>query len=415
MVKRAHGEGTIYWHEGRQRWAILVTLGYDPTGKRVRKYAYGRTKTEARSKLRELLRDAEDGVLIANDRCTVEDAVRDWLDNGLGKAEESTRKKNQHLAQTHIIPLLGARRLRELTVADVDKWLAGRAKVVSTSTLRMIHSAWNRSIKRAMAQDKVKRNVVELAALPKGREGRQSKSLTLAQASAILHAVEGTRMHAYVVLSLLTGARTEELRALLWEDVDLLGRLDLTPPVPSSMAVWRSVRATGDTKTRRSRRTLALPARCVDVLSEHGRMQARLQAEAGKKWIDLGLVFTTRYGTPLDVADVRRDFRAAIGRAPAIDADAWTPRELRHSFVSLLSDSGVPIDEISRLVGHRSTVVTEIVYRRQLRPVIQSGATVMDRLFADAKTHLGGQFGGQEPPEQQNPAPSRGEPGSELG
>src|SRR4051812_37115051 len=126
---------------------------------------------------------------------------------------------------------------------------------------------------RAMAQDKVKRNVVELATLPRGREGRQSKSLTLAQAAAILDAVEGTKMHAYVVVSLLTGARTEELRALLWSDVDLLGWPDLTPPVPPSMAVWRSVRASGDTKTRRSRRTLALPARCVDVLSAHGRLQ----------------------------------------------------------------------------------------------------------------------------------------------
>jgi integrase len=405
MGKRGHGEGTIYWHEGRQRWAVLVPLGYDARGKRVRKYAYGRTKTEARAKLRKILRDAEDGITTIGDRLTVEDAVRDWLDHGLVKAEESTRTKNRHLAETHIVPLLGARRLRELSVAEVDAWLSGRAKVVSTSTLRIVHSALNRSVKRAMAQDKVKRNVVELATLPKGREGRQSKSLTLAQAAAMLDAVEGTKMYAYVVVSLLTGARTEELRALLWSDVDLLGRPDLTPPVPPSMAVWRSVRASGDTKTRRSRRTLALPARCVDVLSAHSRLQARMRAEAGEKWNDLGLVFTTRYGTPLDAADVRRDFRAAIDRARGIDADDWTPRELRHSFVSLLSDSGVPIEEISRLVGHRSTLVTEIVYRKQLRPVIQSGATVMDRLFTAAKTELGGQFGGQE-------ASETGEPGS---
>jgi choline dehydrogenase-like flavoprotein len=48
---------------------------------------------------------------------------------------------------------------------------------------------------------------------------------------------------------------------------------------------------------------------------------------------------------------VGRDFRAAIRRTPGIDADAWTPRELRHSLVSLLSDSGVPIGEISRSRG----------------------------------------------------------------
>jgi hypothetical protein len=49
--------------------------------------------------------------------------------------------------------------------------------------------------------------------------------------------------------------------------------------------------------------------------------------------------------------------------------------------VSLLSDSGVPIEEISRLVGHKSTTVTELVYRKPLRPVVQTGAVVMDGLF----------------------------------
>jgi integrase len=97
----------------------------------------------------------------------------------------------------------------------VDRWLAGRAEVLSTSTMRKLHSALNRAIRRAMARDKVKRNVVDLCSVPQGRQGRPSKALTLAQASAILDAVDGTPMHAYVVVSLLTGARTEELRALL--------------------------------------------------------------------------------------------------------------------------------------------------------------------------------------------------------
>ena len=60
----------------------------------------------------------------------------------------------------------------------------------------------------------------------------------------------------------------------------------------------------------------------------------------------------------------------------------WTPRELRHSFVSLLSEHGVAVEEIARLVGHAGgSKVTEQVYRHELRPVIQTGATAMDELF----------------------------------
>ncbi|MEV2269217.1 tyrosine-type recombinase/integrase [Nonomuraea africana] len=232
-----------------------------------------------------------------------------------------------------------------------------------------------------MARDKVKRNVVTLCSVPKGKDGRPSKALTFAQAESVLKAAEDSRMHGYVVLSLLTGARTEELRALTWDHVDLEGDKDAVPPIPPHVAVWRSVRAGGDTKTRKSRRTLALPKRCVDALQTQWAQQQREREAAGKTWKESGLVFASKVGTALDPSHVRRDFRNAIKDAEGVDAGEWTPRELRHSFVSLLSDNGIPLEEISRLVGHSSTAVTEAVYRKQIRPVLQGGAVAMDRIF----------------------------------
>ncbi|MGD0240542.1 MAG: tyrosine-type recombinase/integrase [Streptosporangiaceae bacterium] len=57
------------------------------------------------------------------------------------------------------------------------------------------------------------------------------------------------------------------------------------------------------------------------------------------------------------------------------------PRELRHTFVSLLSDSGVPIEQIADAVGHSSTRTTEVVYRHQLRPVTRTAAVALGPLF----------------------------------
>jgi hypothetical protein len=42
---------------------------------------------------------------------------------------------------------------------------------------------------------------------------------------------------------------------------------------------------------------------------------------------------------------------------------------------------GVSTEGIARLVGHAFTRTTEIVYRRELRPVITTGAEIMDQLF----------------------------------
>lgn len=51
--------------------------------------------------------------------------------------------------------------------------------------------------------------------------------------------------------------------------------------------------------------------------------------------------------------------------------------------MSLLSDKGVPVETIARFVGHSTTSTTGRVYRKQIRPVIEDGAIVMDQLFRD--------------------------------
>jgi site-specific recombinase XerD len=143
--------------------------------------------------------------------------------------------------------------------------------------------------------------------------------------------------------------------------------------------VWRSVREDGDTKTDLSRRTLEIPEEAATALRQHRKEQTTYRLKPGKAWQDNNLVFCTRTGTELAAGNVRRSFRA-ITTAAGIGAD-WTPRELRHSFVSILSDNGVTIEAIADLVGHKTTIVTQKVYRHQLKPVITTGATAMNTIF----------------------------------
>jgi hypothetical protein len=49
--------------------------------------------------------------------------------------------------------------------------------------------------------------------------------------------------------------------------------------------------------------------------------------------------------------------------------------------VSLISHRGVSIEEIARLAGHASTRTTEVVYRRELGPMITTGVEIMDEVF----------------------------------
>ncbi len=310
---------------------------------------------------------------------TVKDAVNDFLDKGLKGKSKATIDNYRSLATHNLIPQIGATKLQQLTADQLDEWMDERAEELSTRSLRLIHQILERAIRQAQARDKVRRNVASLIMVPEGTEGHPSEAMTLDQATRLLEAVEAetdSRLAAYVVLSLLTGVRTEEARALTWAEVDLK---------VGTVAVYRSVRTKGDTKTRKSRRILKLPTKAVHTLRTHYTHQAAQRGEAADLWHDHDLVFCREDGTPLDRWQVRREFQK-VTQTAGLGQD-WTPRELRHSFVSILSNNGgVRIEDISDLMGHSGTSVTETVYRHEIRPALTKGATAMNKILKTKQT-----------------------------
>ncbi|MFC4116486.1 site-specific integrase [Nonomuraea zeae] len=383
-------EATIY-PEG-EGYTGAISLGFGPDGKRQRLKRKGKTKAVVKDKLIKAVKALESGVT-ASETYTVRDAVNDWLSKGLKGRSERTVTKLRILAETHVIPGLGKIKLQQLRADHVDEWLDGLAGKLATTTLREIHSVLKRAIRQAQARDMVLRNVADLVTTPKGTDGRPSRALTRQQAAAVLRAAKSSELHAYVVISLTTGVRTEEARALRWDHViTWIPDLKAWHPVTEAgfkhkrfaIYVWRAVREGGDTKTRKSRRTLELPKLAAEALRRHHISQATQKLRAGEAWQDHDLVFCTAVGTPLDAANVRRAFRK-ITKDAEIGTN-WTPRELRHSFVSIMSDQGVPIETIADLVGHAGTSVTEAVYRHQLRPVITKSAQTMNAIFGEKPT-----------------------------
>jgi integrase len=376
--RRGHGEDAIYFDETKNRYIGAVSLGFGPDGKRSRRKVSGRTKQEVRDKLKALHTEIDRG-LRTSSTYTVRQAVEDWLEGGLPGRADRTRSVYRE-ALTPLMGQIGHKPLKQLAVRDVRTGLEALSDRHSTRYLQIANNSLARAIKFAEAHDLVGRNVATLVEPPKGTDGRPSRSLTLEQSLALLAAAREARLNAYVVLSLTVGIRTEEARELRWDHVDLDGDPDAVRPVPPSVAVWRSVRQGGDTKTRKSRRTLALPQAAVEALREHRRRQAEDRLAAGAVWQETELVFVSTIGTALDASNVRREFQKIMGAAGL--GAGWAPRDLRHTFVSLMSADGVPIEEIARLAGHNQTATTELVYRHELRPVITTGAEVMDRILS---------------------------------
>jgi hypothetical protein len=100
-------------------------------------------------------------------------------------------------------------------------------------------------------------------------------------------------------------------------------------------------------------------------------MQDRERTAAGGTWQGTNLVFCHEDGSVYTSGALNWRFSATTRKA---GIGHWHAHEGRHTAVSIMSrEGGVPIQEISDTVGHKSTHVTGTVYRHVIVPAIQGG------------------------------------------
>jgi integrase len=349
-----------------------VDIGRDPeTGKRRRRKVSAPTKTECREKLDELRREKARTGTVARRDLTVEAVVRGLLANPPADWRSPVTVQVNTGHAERIIAALGKRTLAKLAVADVERLLYGMAEDgYARATIGGTRTLLRRALRRAERDGLVGRNVADLAELPAAAR-RKSRAMTLAQVRQLLAADLTPFWRAYVITGVQCGLRPGELVGLLWDDVDFAAGV---------IRVRQSMKASGlaDLKTEQSRRTLAMPAGVAATLKALRADQAAARLRLGRAWRDSGLVFCGEAGQARQVRGVRAAFSRVTTRA---GIGAWQPRELRHTFVSVLSDAGIDIEQIADAAGHVSSNVTRNVYRHQIADVVARAAEAMDRIF----------------------------------
>jgi integrase len=143
---------------------------------------------------------------------------------------------------------------------------------------------------------------------------------------------------------------------LRWSDVDLDAK---TLSVRQNL-----VRAGGKLqvqapKTRRSRRTLPLPAPALAALKAQRTRQASDRLAAGSSWADNDLVFATSLGTPIEPRNLARHFYSVRDKAGLAHVRF---HDLRHTCLSLLLALGTPPHIAQAIAGHAHVDVTMSIY-----------------------------------------------------
>lgn len=343
------------------RWSAIVELDQEGTSRR-RKTLYGKTKREVLQKLRQEQEAISKGLPSLPQRLTVGEFLDSWLEGAKASLKPSTAQSYGWIVEYYLKPYIGSKRLAKLSPEDVERMMrALAADGRSARTQQYARAVLRRALTIAARRGYVARNVASLTEPPR-LERTERPTLSVEQARTLLDLLDGDRLEALYAVAVGTGLRQGESLALRWQDVDVnAGTLTVSGTLrrqPEEGGGSRLVRS--EPKTARSRRTIPVPDYVADALRAHKARQDAERAAAGKRWRDLGYVFCTPLGTPLEARNVTRHWHRLRERAGLPGGMHW--HDLRHSAATIMLEAGVPLAVISRTLGHAGLAITADIY-----------------------------------------------------
>jgi integrase len=387
VSKRGNSEGSLYQSGEGWRGYVWCTR---PDGTRYRKYVRGKTYEEAQQNWLNL-RDQANQRPVSSDVSKLAEFLAYWLKEIVEpNLSPKTYERYEMFSRLHIIPYLGGKRLDKIQVRDVRQWLnklaaicqccaqgkdAARPKdkrrccafgkccqeTLSARSRKDARDTLRAAFTCAVEDEVIGRNPVTAVKMTKRREPnqrRQRQTWTVDDARWFLESVwhAGEALYPAFVLVLVLGLRRGEVLGLAWDQVDLD---DAELYVGEQLQRVRGELVRREVKTETSEAPLPLPELCVTALKIRKRRQDANRDRAGDGWIDTGLVFTTRHGTPIEPRNFNRSFDrcVAAARVPRI-----TVHGTRKTCASLLAALDVHPRVAMRILRHSKIALTMEIY-----------------------------------------------------
>lgn len=352
-LRRAPGEGSVFYSESMKRWIWRAVVGKTPTGYALYRSGRCRTQGEAMQAKRaaEKLNEAPD-----RDRTTLSGYLDHWLERvAAPTVRENTLTRYRQVVRTHLVPRLGGIRMRELTAPDISRaWAKMREEGVSPAMIGKASQVLSSAMSAAVREGVINASPTAKATRPKV-EDVTIEVFTDEEATAILNAAKGHRLGALFAMALGTGMRQGELFALRWEHISNdLATVQVRQTVTNGNKI-------GPPKSARGIRVIDLPTFVRDALPPRGT----------------GLVFADEKGGLLSRTNfIRRDHRGLLAKAGVRYRKFHT---FRHTHASRLLSAGVDVPEVARRLGDKIETVMRC-YAHWM-PTWKGTAGVLDGIY----------------------------------
>lgn len=385
-------------------WLIKISAGPDPKkpGRYLQRHEVFRgNKTEAKARRAELQAQAKKGDTLDGRKLTVKQWIEHWLSKGGGSDQNVSRKTHERYGQLmnlHVVPTLGAKRIRDLKAAQIEELYGTlrEAGELAGRTIRHVHTVFRTCLNEANRLDVIASNPMEKVRPPKvnaaqtigGEEGEPEKGKVLSakEINTLIKGATRFDLQALVALAAASGARLGELLALRWSDLGHnSGNLRIERSVENTAKYGPRLKVP---KTPNSKRTIGLDAGIVDILRKRRVRQAEEALAVGVALPADALMFPKSILEPTglrNIPDVDKQFKKV---ATAVKLGHHTLHHLRHSHGSHLLDHGVPLPAVSARLGHSSVAVTAAIYSHEIKRAEDRSVEVTNSLFRSTLADL---------------------------
>ena len=366
MAKRSNGEGMARQRDDG-RWECRVMIGYKPNGKPDYKSVYGKTKREAKEKLKRFLEDRAAGIDTSRSY-----TFGDWADIWFEHHQDNitaTTQENYRYTLRILKDYFWMRKLSDIKPYDVEVFLKtlrkdGRSDSCITQCRGMLYQIFH----KAEANDLVRKNPVRFADKMRSRGPlKRKEAFTAEEVKLLMEKLPEDRIGLSIRLLLGTGMRSQELLALeprhIAEDGSLI-------QIRQAINMVKGTATVGQPKSRDSYRDVPIPPNLRWCAVRLRNTDLKYIWEVGKK------------DQPCNPSYFRDKFKAAISEIEGVRV--LTPHSCRHTYVSQLQALGVDLPTIQSIVGHADIDMT------------QHYLHVQDSIRQQAVSKFAAAFGGDE-------------------
>lgn len=343
-------------------WAYVVDVGAGPR-RRQKKQGGFVTKLEAEKAVQALRAGIESGDHFEPSRERFGDFLLEWLSTMEGTVRDSTFVAYRSVIRCQAIPLLGQKRLSDLSPAHFSDayrklLLEGRRDGkggLSPATVRYMHVVIRQALQAAVEWGRLAKNPVQFVKPPRVAQPPQ-RTWDPSQLQRFLTHVRGDRLEALWWVLVTTGCRRGEALGLTWDAIDWQrGRLAIRQSVGR---VYSQV-VIHEPKTARARRSIGVDPDTLAALKAHRDRQRFERKLWGEAYDDHGLVFCREDGRPFRPEVVNQHFRR---HANAAGLPPIRVHDLRHSFATAALRANMNPKLVADRLGHSTVSITLNVY-----------------------------------------------------